>query len=178
MKSIGEAVTVFRFPASMEAWRIEEIRRITEQNTTTLRPHEDAEAALLHHTRTAMKNLIRYCLVSGLLAGSALITRAEEPATAPAPAAPAVAPAAKKAHTAATAEHKKLTPEERKAHADARLKELHAKKASGKLTEKETQQLARLEKRSSETAGKATSRSHKAAAAKTDTQTDSKSDTK
>ena len=109
-----------------------------------------------------MKNIVRYCLISGLLAGASLLTRAEEPA------APA-APAATKAHSASTAERKKLTPEERKAHAEARLKDLRAKKASGKLTEKETQQLARLEKRASDPSGTATKRNHKPAAAKPDT---------
>ena len=122
---------------------------------------------LLNNTRTAMKNIVRYCLISGLLAGASLLTRAEEPAA-------PVAPAAAKAHGASTAERKKLTPEERKAHAEARLKDLRAKKASGKLTEKETQQLARLEKRADETSGNAPKRNHKPAAPKTDTKAEVK----
>jgi hypothetical protein len=114
-----------------------------------------------------MKSIVRSTLIAGLLAGSALINRAEEPAApATAPAAPATAPAAKKAHTAPAGEAKKLTPEERKARAEARLKALRAKKASGKLTEKEAQQLERLEKRGTEPAAKAAHSAHKAAAAK------------
>lgn len=112
-----------------------------------------------------MKSLVRSTLIAGLLAGSALLTRAEDPG-APV-AAPATASAAKKPHTAAAGEAKKLTPEQRKARADERLKALRAKKAAGKLTEKESQQLERLEKRATEPAGKATARAHKAAPAKT-----------
>lgn len=117
-----------------------------------------------------MKSIVRSTLIAGLLAGSALINRAEEPAApATSPAAPATAPAApaaKKAHTAPAAEIKKLTPEERKARAEARLKALRAKKASGKLTEKEAQQLERLEKRGTEPAAKAAHSAPRTAPAK------------
>lgn len=116
-----------------------------------------------------MNSLVRSTLFAGLLAGSALITRAEDPAapaSTPAPApAPAAATAHKKTHAAPAPEAKKLTPEERKARTEARLKDLRAKKAAGKISEKEAQQLERLEKRTGESvkhAAKAPAKAHKA----------------
>jgi hypothetical protein len=119
-----------------------------------------------------MNSLVRSTLFAGLLAGSALVARAEDPAapaSAPAPStAPAAATAHKKTHAAPAPEAKKLTPEERKARTEARIKDLRAKKAAGKISEKESQQLERLEKRTgapAKHAPKAPAKAHKTAPA-------------
>jgi hypothetical protein len=92
-----------------------------------------------------MKTWIRYVLAGALMLSAAAL-RAEDAA---APKTDTAKPAVEKPH-GGKAEREKLTPEQRKEareKAQAKLKELQAKKDAGTLSEAEKKQLARLEKR-------------------------------
>ena len=100
-----------------------------------------------------MKTLVRSLCVASLLLGGVAVVRADDGAAAKK--AVAEAPKPSKEIPTLSPEQRETKAKEMKAKFETQLKDLHAKKAAGKLTEEETKKLERMEKRAAKSKEKA-----------------------